>query len=142
MADQSSKRLLHCVIVTPEKTVLDLKAASVTLPLDDGSRGIAVGHAPFIGRLGTGEVRMSGVAGGASSQTSLRTFVEGGFAEVGQDTVTIITQQAVDATTIDAAEAQGELARITAERATGDEAIAARMAAETAARQRLRAARR
>lgn len=142
MADQSSKRLLHCVIVTPEKTVLDLKAASVTLPLDDGSRGIAVGHAPFIGRLGTGEVRMSGVAGGASSQTSLRTFVEGGFAEVGQDTVTIITQRAVDATTIDAAEAQSELTRITAERATGDEAIAARMAAETAARRRLRAARR
>jgi F-type H+-transporting ATPase subunit epsilon len=142
MADQSSKRLLHCVIVTPEKTVLDLKAASVTLPLDDGSRGIAVGHAPFIGRLGTGEVRMSGVAGRASSQTSLRTFVEGGFAEVGQDTVTIITQRAVDATTIDAAEAQSELTRITAERATGDEAIAARMAAETAARQRLRTARR
>ena len=142
MADQSSKRLLHCVIVTPEKTVLDFKAASVTLPLDDGSRGIAVGHAPFIGRLGTGEVRMSGVAGGASSQTSLRTFVEGGFAEVGQDTVTIITQRAVDATTIDAAEAQSELTRITAERATGDEAIAARMAAETAARRRLRAARR
>lgn len=142
MADQSSKRLLHCVIVTPEKTVLDLKAASVTLPLDDGSRGIAVGHAPFIGRLGTGEVRMSGVAGGASSQTSLRTFVEGGFAEVGQDTVTIITQRAVDATTIDTAEAQSELTRITAERATGDEAIAARMAAETAARQRLRTARR
>ena len=142
MADQSSKRLLHCVIVTPEKTVLDLKAASVTLPLDDGSRGIAVGHAPFIGRLGTGEVQMSGVAGGASSQTSLRTFVEGGFAEVGQDTVTIITQRAVDATTIDAAEAQSELTRITAERATGDEAIAARMAAETAARRRLRAARR
>ncbi len=142
MADQSSKRLLHCVIVTPEKTVLDLKAASVTLPLDDGSRGIAVGHAPFIGRLGTGEVRMSGVAGGPSSQTSLRTFVEGGFAEVGQDTVTIITQRAVDATTIDTAEAQSELTRITAERATGDEAIAARMAAETAARQRLRTARR
>lgn len=142
MADQSSKRLLHCVIVTPEKTVLDLKAASVTLPLDDGSRGIAVGHAPFIGRLGTGEVRMSGVAGGASSQTSLRTFVEGGFAQVGQDTVTIITQRAVDATTIDTAEAQSELTRITAERATGDEAIAARMAAETAARQRLRTARR
>jgi len=141
MADQSTKRLLHCVIVTPEKTVLDLQAASIMLPLDDGSRGIAVGHAPFIGRLGTGEVRMSGVAGGNSSQTSLRTFVEGGFVEVGQDTVTIITQQAVDTTTLDAADAQRELTRLTSERATGDEAIAARMAAERAARQRLRSAR-
>ena len=141
MADQSSKRLLHCVIVTPEKTVLDLKAAAVSLPLDDGSRGVAVGHAPFIGRLGTGEVRMSGVTGGGSGQTSVRTFVEGGFAEVGQNTVTIITQRAIDAGSLDPAEAEAELKRLAAEQATGDEAIEARMTAESAARERLRAAR-
>lgn len=141
MAEQSTKRLLHCIIVTPEKTVLDLHAATVSLPLDDGSRGVAIGHAPFIGRLGTGEVRMAGVEGGASNQTSVRTFVEGGFAEVGQKTVTIITQRAIDTGSLDRAEAETELKQLAAERATGDEAIEARMVAESAARERLRAAR-
>lgn len=141
MAEKSTRRLLHCVIVTPEKTVLDLQAATVSLPLDDGSRGLAVGHAPFIGRLGTGEVRMSGVEGGSSSQTSVRTFVEGGFAEVGQNTVTIITQRAIDTGSLDPAEAEAELKRLSAEHATGDEAIEARMCAESAAREKLRAAR-
>lgn len=140
MADSTARRLLRCVIVTPEKTVLDLRAATVSLPLDDGSRGVAVGHTPFIGRLGSGEVRMAGVEGRSGTETTVRTFVEGGFAEVSDNTVTVITQQAVDSAAIDPAAAQAELETLKRETATGDESIAARMAAETVARARLRAA--
>ena len=64
MATTTSEKLIRCVIVTPEQTVLDTKAEGASLPLDDGSRGIAAGHAPFIGRLGAGEVHLRGVAGG------------------------------------------------------------------------------
>lgn len=140
MADQTSKRLLRCVIVTPEKTVLDVHAASVSLPLDDGSRGVAVGHTPFIGRLGSGVVRMSGVEGRPGAEMVVRTFIEGGFAEVSGEAVTVITQQAVDSASLDPAAARADLETLRSETATGDEAIAARMAAETVARARLRAA--
>jgi F-type H+-transporting ATPase subunit epsilon len=142
MADQNSRRLLRCVIVTPEKTVLDVRAATVSLPLDDGSRGVAVGHTPFIGRLGSGVVRMAGVEGRSAAETTVRTFVEGGFAEVSGDAVTVITRQAVDSATLDPAAARADLDKLKAETATGDEAIASRMAAEAVARARLRAAER
>lgn len=140
MAEKTSKRLLRCVIVTPEKTVLDVHAASVSLPLDDGSRGVAVGHTPFIGRLGSGVVRMVGVEGHAGADTTVRTFVEGGFAEVSGDDVTVITQQAVDSALLDPATARADLDALKTEKATGDDAISDRMVAETVARARLRAA--
>ncbi len=142
MADQNSRRLLRCVIVTPEKTVLDVRAATVSLPLDDGSRGVAVGHTPFIGRLGSGVVRMAGVEGRSAAETTVRTFVEGGFVEVSGDAVTVITQQAVDSATLDPKAAQADLDKLKGETASGDEAIASRMAAEAVARARLRAAER
>ena len=47
-----------CVVVTPEATVLDTPADFVALPLFDGECGVAPGHAPMIGRLGYGELRI------------------------------------------------------------------------------------
>ena len=141
MATTTSQKLIHCVIVTPEQTVLDTKAAGVLLPLDDGSRGIAAGHAPFIGRLGSGEVQLRGVAGGTGTETTIRTFVEGGFVEVGNNEVTVITQGATDSAAIKVSEAQGELENLLQQKAVGDDEIDALLKLESAARARLRAAR-
>ena len=138
MADAKKTGAVRCVIVTPEATVLDTQARFVALPLFDGQRGIGRGHAPFIGRLGAGEVRISGEQG--SGEDVRRTFVEGGFVEVGHDTVTVITQRAVPADKLDATAARADLEKITATKATGDEAIAARLRAEDAARAVVRTA--
>lgn len=142
MATTTSQKLIRCVIVTPEQTVLDTKAAGVSLPLDDGSRGIAAGHAPFIGRLGAGEVQLNGVAGGTGTETTICTFVEGGFVEVGKNEVTVITQGALDSGSIKASEIQAELEHLYQQKAVGDDQIDALLKAESAARARLRAARR
>ncbi len=142
MATTTSQKLIRCVIVTPEQTVLDTKAAGVLLPLDDGSRGIAAGHAPFIGRLGAGEVQLHGVAGGAGAETTICTFVEGGFVEVGNNEVTVITQGALDSGSIKAPEIQAELENLYQQKAVGDDQIDALLKAESTARARLRAARR
>jgi F-type H+-transporting ATPase subunit epsilon len=142
MATTTSQKLIRCVIVTPEQTVLDTKAAGVSLPLDDGSRGIAAGHAPFIGRLGAGEVQLHGVAGGTGTETTICTFVEGGFVEVGNNEVTVITQGALDSGSIKAPEIQAELEHLYQQKAVGDDQIEALLKAESAARARLRAARR
>ena len=132
---------VRCVITTPESTVLDTRAEFISVPLFDGQRGIGRGHAPFVGRLGVGEVRITGEPGGAAGALR-RTFIEGGFVEVGHDEVTIITQRSIPAEKLDAAAARTELEKLKASPSHGDEAITARMRNEEAARALLRAAER
>jgi len=64
---------IQVVIVTPEATTLDQMVDSVVVPLLDGSAGVLAGHAPTIGRLGPGELRVRE----GSKETSY--YVDGGF---------------------------------------------------------------
>ncbi len=48
---------IQCVIVTPEKSLLDELVNFVALPLFDGELGVLPGRTPLIGRLGYGELR-------------------------------------------------------------------------------------
>lgn len=139
MAEAKPSGSVRCVVVTPESTSLDTQARSVSLPLYDGLRGVSRGHAPFIGRLGAGEVRIVGEQGGPADAVR-RLFVEGGFVEVAHDLVTVITQRAVAAERLDAAVARAELEKISGSPAAGDEAIDAKLRAEQAARALVRSA--
>ncbi len=130
-------RGIQCVVVTPETTVFDMTAGFVSLPLDDGQRGVGLGHAAFIGRLGVGEVRVTPKQAGSPTA---RFFVQGGFVEVAHDSVTVITQKAVAADSIDAQEARRELERVQSAKAVGPAAIEARLEATEAARAMVRAA--
>jgi len=141
MADKQNPGAVRCVIVTPEQTSLDTQARSVMLPLFDGLRGVAHGHSPFIGRLGAGEVRIMGEQG-APVDAVRRLFVEGGFVEVAHDQVTVITQRAIPAEKVDPVAARAEFEKIAGSRATGDEAIAAKLGAAQAARALVRVAER
>jgi F-type H+-transporting ATPase subunit epsilon len=132
---------VRCVIVTPETTILDTRARFVTLPLFDGQRGVARNHAPFIGRLGAGEIRIVGEQGAAADAVR-RFFADGGFVEVGHDAVTIITQRAIPGEKLSDAAARAELDKLRGTTATGDEAIAAKLKALEAARALVRTAER
>ena len=94
---------LHCILVTPERTVRDETVDFVALPLFDGEIGIAPGHSPLIGRLGFGELRLQGEKGVS------RYYVEGGFVEVLHNVVSVLTQRAVPAGELDAAVAAEQL---------------------------------
>ena len=141
MADSTPAGMIRCVIVTPEATSLDTHVRSIVLPLEDGERGVARGHTPFIGRLGAGEVRIVGEHG-AADDAIRRVFVAGGFVEVGHDAVTVLAQRAVPAETLDLTAARAELDKVRTTRATGHEAIAVKLAAEAAARALVRTAER
>ncbi len=95
--------MLNCVVVTPEKTVLEEKVDFVALPLFDGEIGIAPGHSPMIGRLGYGQMRLR--TGGNTSHY----YVDGGFVQVNQNLVTVLTNRAVPADKLDAAVAREAL---------------------------------
>ena len=64
---------LHCIVVTPEATVLDESVDFVALPLYDGEAGILPGHSPLIGRLGYGELRVN------SDGHNRRFYLDGGL---------------------------------------------------------------
>src|SRR4051794_34120901 len=97
MADTTEPRELHCVVVTPERALLDEAADFVALPLYDGELGVLPGRAPLIGRLGYGELRIR------RGDATHRFFVDGGFAQVRANTVTVLTSRALRAGEIDSA---------------------------------------
>jgi len=124
---------LQCVVVTPERTVLEEQADFVALPMFDGELGVLPGRAPLIGRLGTGELRLS------AGQKTQRFYVDGGFAQVRGNVVTVLTSRAIAAEEIDRARAESDLqaARQPASTATEREV---RQAAAAKARIQLRIA--
>ena len=94
---------LQCVVVTPERAVLDEAADFVALPMSDGELGVLPGRAPLIGRLGYGELR---VRRGEHTQSY---YVDGGFAQVRANIVTVLTGKAIPAAEISADAAQQAL---------------------------------
>lgn len=88
---------LQIVIVTPETTTLDQEADFVVLPLFDGEAGVSPGHAPMIGRMGPGELRVKT----GSEQKSF--YVDGGFVQIESDTVSVLTGASTPAGEIDVA---------------------------------------
>ena len=81
-------RKLRCVIVTPEKAVLDGRADFVVLPMIDGELGVLPPHAPLIGRLGNGELRIT------DGDTVQKWHITGGFAQIRANVVTVLTSKA------------------------------------------------
>jgi F-type H+-transporting ATPase subunit epsilon len=90
-------RTLQCVVVTPERALLDETVDFVALPMFDGELGVLPGRAALIGRLGPGELR---IRHGAQTR---RFFVDGGFAQVRGNVVTVLTPRAMKAEEIDTA---------------------------------------
>ena len=127
---------VHCVLVTPERTVCDVPAEFVALPLFDGELGVAPGRAPMIGRLGCGELRI------VSHKGTVRYYVEGGFVEVTGGVVNVLTPRAIAAEDLDAAVAQEQLTTARSRPASTPDAQDARTRAVDVARAQLRVARR
>jgi F-type H+-transporting ATPase subunit epsilon len=127
---------LYCTVVTPEATVLGREADFVALPLADGEIGIAVNHSPLIGRLGHGEMRLR------SGDTVVRYYVDGGFVQVADNKITLLTGQAVPAEAVDEAAARDQLAAALQRPATTPESLAIRDRLLAQARAQLHVARR
>ena len=140
MAEQHTNTIgtpLHCLVVTPEATVVDAKAEFVALPLYDGEAGIAPGRSPLIGRLGYGELRVR-----RPGADEVHMYVDGGFAQVVDNVVTVLTNRAIPASSIDVAIATEQLRSAVASRAIGEPAMAIRNRLILQARGQLRVANR
>jgi F-type H+-transporting ATPase subunit epsilon len=91
---------LKCVVVTPERAVLDEAADFVVVPMVDGELGVAPDRLPLIGRLGFGELRISK---GADTK---HYYVDGGFVQIRGNIVTVLTSKAIPVKEIKVADAE------------------------------------
>lgn len=94
--------MLRLEIVTPEKRVLNETVDAVTVPAASGEVGILPNHAPLISAL------KSGVLAYTKGGTIERMVVSGGFVEVGQDTVSVLTDVAETAADVNVEAARVE----------------------------------
>jgi F-type H+-transporting ATPase subunit epsilon len=95
---------LKLLVVTAEKKVVDVEADDVTLPGEMGYLGILPGHAALITLLKTGVVSYRNA--GESEAFAL----DGGFAEVSNDVVTVLAGVAERRSEIDVAGAERDRA--------------------------------
>ena len=131
-----AKQDLRLVLVTPETTVLDEPIQALRFPLYDGQAGILPGRAPVVGRLGYGELRITGNSG-------IRSFyIDGGFVQVKGSIVSLLTNRAVPAGEIDTEAAEKLLEKTRSQVAIGDLEFIAKDRDQQRARQMLALARR
>jgi F-type H+-transporting ATPase subunit epsilon len=76
-------------VVTPDRSVVDEEAQMVVAPGEYGEFGVLIGHTPFLTTLKTGMLRYKDKAGGERI-----VFINGGFAEVLPDKVTVLAESA------------------------------------------------
>ena len=80
--------MLTVSLVSPERTLFEGEAESLVAPAFDGQVGILPMHAPMLTLLGAGELRLNAAGG------ERRFAIFGGFLEVADDRVRIVTERA------------------------------------------------
>ena len=85
-------------LVAPERLLMSTDAEMVIVPGAEGDFGVLAGHAPVMSTLRVGVLDVSGTAG-----NDMRIFVRGGFAEVTPAGLTILAEEAVPLSELDAA---------------------------------------
>ena len=83
--------MLKVSVISPERVLFEGEVASVVAPAFDGEVGILERHAPMMTLLGRGVLRLEG--GGESR----RFAVEGGFLQVADNHVRVVTEKATAA---------------------------------------------
>ena len=81
--------MLKVSVISPEAVLFEGETESVVAPAYDGEVGILTGHAPLMALLGEGELRLGGA--------TRRFKVSGGFMQVLNDQVRVVTEKATAA---------------------------------------------
>jgi F-type H+-transporting ATPase subunit epsilon len=80
---------LKVAVISPERTLFEGSADMVVAPAWDGEIGILRGHAPMLVLLGSGPLRIA-----EKGAETARFHVSGGFLQVADDVVTVLSEEA------------------------------------------------
>lgn len=134
MADAQSTSTLTVSVVTPEGAAYEGQASHVVAPAYDGEVAFYPLHAPYVGVLGFGELRVTRADDGVTEYF----YLAGGVVQVADDVVTILAERVTPTADLAQAEAEALLAEAIGTEALGDVEIEARLIAMDDARARLR----
>nr|AYC64289.1 ATP synthase CF1 subunit epsilon [Pseudochlorodesmis sp. HV01306a] len=91
---------LQFSIITPDRIFLNEQADEIILPTNTGQMGVLTGHAPLITALDIGVLLYR------SKKKWVSLALMGGFALIQQNVLTVLVNEAENASTIDPQEAQ------------------------------------
>jgi len=97
--------MLTLEIITPDEKVLSTEADQVVLPTESGETGILSGHVPLVTKIQAGELKV--IKGGNIEYIA----VDHGFAKVLGNTITVLTEAAINVAAIDLAAVEAAQAR-------------------------------
>ncbi|MHB1157611.1 MAG: F0F1 ATP synthase subunit epsilon [Phycisphaerales bacterium] len=116
-------------LVTPERLVMEGRATYAELPAHDGQLGVAAHRAAMLVKLGVGKLRleMAAPAPGSVVPGSEKVFVlDGGFAQMQDNKLSLISERAIDAAELTSAAARDALTQAEAMPKTNGEQLAKR----------------
>jgi F-type H+-transporting ATPase subunit epsilon len=90
-------------LVSPERELFHGEVDQVVVPGSEGEFGVLPRHAPVMSTIRPGALRIF------DEGTERRIFVNGGFADVTPDGLTVLAEDAVDLADVDAAGVDAEL---------------------------------
>ncbi len=122
---------IECSVITPEEKVLETSATSVVIPAHDGQIGVLKGRAALLCELGIGVLKVD----------SNEYYIDGGFAQVLDNRVTVLTEHAASADTLSRTDAEKALADAEQMTGTDERSLEDRQKAIARAKTRLKLAR-
>lgn len=91
-------------LVSPEKLLLSVQAEMVVVPGSEGDFAVLAGHAPMLSTLRPGAIEVY-----EGDKVQERIFVAGGFAEVSNDRLTVLAEEAMPFAQVDRAKLEASL---------------------------------
>jgi F-type H+-transporting ATPase subunit epsilon len=94
----NSDKTFQCELISPAGKLLDCRTTSVVFPAHDGQVGVMHNHMPMLSQLGLGVMRVAQPPTGREAPgqpAEVVFFVDGGFALVAENSVTVIAYNAL-----------------------------------------------
>ena len=94
-------KMFDCSVVTPERGLFDESVVYANVPANDGQMGFMPDRAPILLKLGAGTLNLQ-----LPNGKQRRFRLEGGFAQMHANRLTLLSEKAVDVDEADADEAE------------------------------------
>lgn len=103
-------------LVSPEQKLISEQAFQVTIPGEEGDIGVRAGHMALVATVRPGVVEVLRTETGAKEKI----FIAGGFADISQTNCTVLAEEAVPVTNLNAEKLTAELHNVTEHLALAD----------------------
>ena len=108
--------MLKLEIISPKERVFSTEAKQVVLPTESGEIGLLTGHIPLITQLRLGALKVI-------DESSQEVFaIQGGFAQLVSDKISILTDEAIAASDLEASAIEASISAVEKQLASAESA--------------------